>query len=93
MHTLLLSHETFATLNANNVRLVLTGGANSDPPLLTKLYEAYPNAVVMNLYGLSEVYGPAVVCAEKPSWADLPPEEQATLKARQGVAHTVLTSR
>ena len=39
------------------------------------------------VYGLTEVYGPAVVCAEKPFWADLPAEEQATLKARQGVAY------
>ena len=36
---------------------------------------------------MTEVYGPAVVCAEKPVWRDLPLEEQARLKARQGVAY------
>lgn len=42
---------------------------------------------VTHVYGLTEVYGPAVVCAEKPAWAGLPLEEQAQLKARQGVAY------
>ncbi len=42
---------------------------------------------ITHVYGLTEVYGPAVVCAEKPAWSDLPLEEQARLKARQGVAY------
>ena len=42
---------------------------------------------VTHVYGLTEVYGPAVVCAEKPDWRELPTEEQAQLKARQGVAY------
>lgn len=42
---------------------------------------------ITHVYGLTEVYGPAVVCAEKPSWAVLPSEEQAILKVRQGVAY------
>ena len=42
---------------------------------------------ITHVYGLTEVYGPAVVCAEKPIWATLPPDEQAELKARQGVAY------
>jgi len=42
---------------------------------------------ITHVYGLTEVYGPAVVCAEKPDWRDLGVEEQAKLKARQGVAY------
>ena len=42
---------------------------------------------ITHVYGLTEVYGPAVVCAEKPEWRDLPLEERARLKARQGVAY------
>lgn len=57
MHTLIINHETFSQFDTSTVRLVLTGGSNADPPLLTKMYEAYPNASVMNLYGLSEVSG------------------------------------
>ncbi|GGE62557.1 acyl-CoA synthetase [Actibacterium pelagium] len=42
---------------------------------------------VTHVYGLTEVYGPAVVCAWKPEWDDLPADERARLKARQGVAY------
>ena len=42
---------------------------------------------ITHVYGLTEVYGPAVVCAEKPGWASLAPDEQSVLKARQGVAY------
>ena len=39
-----------------------------------------------HVYGLTEVYGPAAVCAKQPEWADKPHEELARLNARQGVA-------
>ena len=42
---------------------------------------------ITHVYGLTEVYGPAVVCAEKPDWRHLETAEQARLKARQGVAY------
>ena len=42
---------------------------------------------ITHVYGLTEVYGPAVVCAWKPEWQQLPVEERARLKARQGVAY------
>jgi fatty-acyl-CoA synthase len=42
---------------------------------------------ITHVYGLTEVYGPAVVCARKPEWQDLPLEDQARLNARQGVAY------
>ncbi|WP_458761009.1 acyl-CoA synthetase [Afipia sp. TerB] len=40
-----------------------------------------------HVYGLTEVYGPASVCAEQPGWDALPAEERAQLKRRQGVAY------
>jgi len=61
MHTLLFMSEKFKSLNTDRVRLVLTGGSNAEPALLTKIYEAYPNATVMNLYGLSESSGGLVM--------------------------------
>ncbi len=43
-----------------------------------------------HVYGLTEVYGPSVVCAWQEAWNDLPIEEQAQLNARQGVPYHVL---
>jgi fatty-acyl-CoA synthase len=40
-----------------------------------------------HVYGLTEVYGPASVCAEQPGWDDLPAAERASLKRRQGVPY------
>ena len=37
---------------------------------------------VTHAYGLTEVYGPAVVCAEKPGWDDLPLGERAAVIGR-----------
>jgi fatty-acyl-CoA synthase len=45
---------------------------------------------VTHLYGLTETYGPAVVNDWHHSWSDLPPAEQAALKARQGVRYLPL---
>ncbi|RFC65195.1 acyl-CoA synthetase [Fulvimarina endophytica] len=45
---------------------------------------------VTHAYGLTETYGPAVVCAWKFEWDDLPADERAAKKARQGVRYTVL---
>ncbi len=45
---------------------------------------------VTHVYGLTEVYGPAVVCAWHPEWSGLPIEQQADLKSRQGVNYPVL---
>ena len=44
---------------------------------------------VSQVYGLTEVYGPAVVCAWHEEWSDLEIEQQAALKARQGVTYPV----
>jgi 3-(methylthio)propionyl---CoA ligase len=40
-----------------------------------------------HVYGLTEVYGPASVCAEQPGWDGLPAAERAQFKRRQGVAY------
>ena len=45
---------------------------------------------VTHVYGLTEVYGPAVVCAWHEEWSHRPIEEQADLKSRQGVSYPVL---
>jgi fatty-acyl-CoA synthase len=45
---------------------------------------------ITHVYGLTEVYGPAVVCAWNEAWNGLPMAEQAAIKARQGVRYPVL---
>jgi len=40
-----------------------------------------------HVYGLTEVYGPASVCAEQPGWDELPADQRAQRKRRQGVAY------
>ena len=41
---------------------------------------------ITHVYGLTETYGPAAVCAKHEEWASLPLAERARLNARQGVA-------
>jgi fatty-acyl-CoA synthase len=43
-----------------------------------------------HVYGLTETYGPAVICAWKDEWNALPVQEQAIRKSRQGVRYHVL---
>ena len=45
-----------------------------------------------HVYGLTEVYGPASVCAEQPGWDDLPADQRAQLKRRQGVPYPLQQS-
>jgi fatty-acyl-CoA synthase len=44
---------------------------------------------ITHVYGLTEVYGPATVCAWHEEWDALPAAERAAIKARQGVTYTV----
>ncbi len=38
-----------------------------------------------HIYGLTETYGPATICAKKPEWDELELHERARLNGRQGV--------
>jgi fatty-acyl-CoA synthase len=67
--------------------LVATGGAPPSPTLLAQMDTL--GMAVTHLYGLTETYGPAVVNDWHPEWDDLPADEQARLKARQGVGNVV----
>ena len=42
---------------------------------------------ITHVYGLTETYGPAAVCAKQPEWDELPLAEQVRLNGRQGVAY------
>jgi fatty-acyl-CoA synthase len=42
---------------------------------------------LLHVYGLTEVYGPATVCAKQEAWSSLEIGERARLNARQGVSY------
>ncbi|MDB9949009.1 acyl-CoA synthetase [Porticoccaceae bacterium] len=64
--------------------------AAAPPPerVLADMREAGFN--VTHLYGLTEVYGPAVMNDWNSEWETLPAQQQASLKARQGVRYHAL---
>lgn len=64
---------------------VMTAGAAPPPSVLFEM--ARRGFKVAHTYGLSETYGPSTICAWKPEWDSLPPEEQARLNSRQGVRY------
>ena len=63
---------------------IATGGA-APPSAVIERMEAMGFRVT-HLYGLTETYGPATLCAWQPEWAGLDLEARAARLARQGVA-------
>jgi fatty-acyl-CoA synthase len=63
--------------------------AAAPPPASTLAAMQQAGFDVTHVYGLTEVYGPATVCAWHGEWDGLPVNEQARLKSRQGVRYHV----
>ncbi|XP_049395261.1 trans-cinnamate:CoA ligase, peroxisomal-like [Solanum stenotomum] len=63
---------------------ILTGGAPPPAPLLEKIEKL--GFHVVHAYGLTEATGPALLCEWQEKWNELPSENQAKLKSRQGVS-------
>jgi fatty-acyl-CoA synthase len=72
---------------AHTVRVTTAGAA--PPASVISGVEAL-GIEVTHVYGLTEVYGPVTVCAWHAAWNELPLEERARLKARQGVRYHML---
>jgi len=66
----------------------VTAAAPPPEAVLAGMAEAGFN--VVHVYGLTEVYGPAVVNEWRDAWNELDGAEQAALKARQGVRYPAL---
>ena len=66
---------------------IMTAAAPPPPAVLERI-EAMGFRVT-HVYGLTEVYGPATICAWHPEWDALEPVEQARVKSRQGVRYPV----
>ncbi|WP_425314370.1 acyl-CoA synthetase [Rhizobium daejeonense] len=67
---------------------VMTAGAAPPAAVIEAMEEL--GFDVTHTYGLTETYGPAVVCAWHDEWNDHDISEKARLKARQGVRYSVL---
>ncbi|MDQ6619954.1 MAG: acyl-CoA synthetase [Pseudomonadota bacterium] len=75
-------------LRFEHVVEVATGGA-APPSAVIEAMERM-GFHVTHLYGLTESYGPATLCAWQDRWEALPLEERARMMARQGVAMPTL---
>ncbi|MFQ5939713.1 MAG: acyl-CoA synthetase, partial [Alphaproteobacteria bacterium] len=68
---------------------VATGGAAPPSALIAAMERI--GFRVTHLYGLTETFGPATVCAWQDEWAGLGPEDKAARMARQGVRYPTMT--
>jgi len=67
---------------------VMTAGAAPPAAVIENMEKIGFN--VTHVYGLTETYGPSVVCDWHNEWNEKTPEEKAKLKARQGVRAPML---
>ena len=67
---------------------ILTAGAAPPSAILEQIEQL--NFKITHAYGLTECYGPGVVCEWHPEWEELPAAEKFTKKARQGVPYLVM---
>ncbi|WP_042301554.1 acyl-CoA synthetase [Paraburkholderia kururiensis] len=63
----------------------MVAGAAPAPAVIAKMKEI--GFDLTHVYGLTEVYGPAAVCAKQAHWDALDDDERARLNARQGVRY------
>ncbi|WP_433995562.1 acyl-CoA synthetase [Bradyrhizobium genosp. SA-3] len=74
-------------LERNAARGVVGLIAGAAPPVAVLEGAESIGIKLTHVYGLTEVYGPASVCAEQPGWDELPAAERAKMKSRQGVPY------
>ena len=82
----MIAHADETQKRSFSQKVEMMTAAAPPPPAIIKAIEE-KGITITHVYGLTEVYGPAVICAWKPEWDSLPDEEKARIKARQGVAY------
>ncbi|MGY1661986.1 AMP-binding protein [Geodermatophilus sp. SYSU D00705] len=82
----MLAYAEEAAPVATPVR-VATGGAPPSPAILRRMEEL--GFEVTHLYGLTETFGPAMICDWRPEWNGLDQQVKARLRARQGVGNMI----
>ena len=68
---------------------IATGGAAPPSPVIAAMEGM--GFRVTHLYGLTETYGPASICAWQDNWLSMPTDEKASMLARQGVRYPTLS--
>ncbi|MFT4040788.1 MAG: acyl--CoA ligase family protein [Thermomicrobiales bacterium] len=83
----LVNHADAPTEPLPQQLIISTAAAPPSPTIIAQV-EAL-GAEIIHVYGLTEVYGPYTVCEWQPHWNDLPADEQALVKSRQGVGYII----
>jgi len=83
VHNLLLNAPAECKQGIDHAVFGLVAGA-APPVALIEGMEKMGFSIT-HVYGLTETYGPAAVCAKHPEWDALPLEKRAELNGRQGV--------
>ena len=86
---MILNHPGVQPRPRRPVRVMTAGAA---PPAAVLEGMERLNFDVTHVYGLTETYGPVTVCAWHDDWNARPADEQARLRARQGVTYPVQES-
>ena len=86
--SLLINAKNSEIKKLNNSVKIMTAAAAPPPSILVDIEKK--GFDVTHVYGLTEVYGPAVVCEWKEEWNNLKPGPKSQKKARQGVQYPSL---
>jgi len=82
LNTIVNADESLKVGVAKGIKAMTAGAA---PPAAVIASMENMGFEVTHVYGLTETYGPCVVCAPQDGWAELSIEDRAELLARQGV--------
>ena len=82
LNTIVNADESLKVGLAKGIKAMTAGAA---PPAAVIASMENMGFEVTHVYGLTETYGPCVVCAPQDDWADLSIDDRAELLARQGV--------
>ena len=82
---MLVNDKAIKTLKLSHKLRVATAGAPPSPTIIQSMEEL--GIEITHVYGLTETYGPHSICEWQAHWDELPMDERAKLKARQGVPY------
>ena len=82
LNTIVNADDSLKVGIAKGIKAMTAGAA---PPAAVIASMEKMGFIVTHVYGLTETYGPCVVCAPQDGWAELSIDDRAELLARQGV--------